>query len=59
MVKVLDERHIGDKVIVLMQDTENNGMRTVTMSKTDLDVYNRNNQTDINILWLKSMAYNK
>jgi len=48
---VIDERYVGDKIIVMMQDTATSTMRSVTMSKEELKQYNRNKSEDIKKLW--------
>ena len=48
-IQVIDERHVGKYLIVMMNDGSK--FRSAVLSKKTANKYNRNKPTDVAILW--------
>jgi len=56
-IYVVDERHVGDFLIVMLQDTKTSAMRSAVLKKNKSDKYNRNKQDVVNTLWDLAKKY--
>lgn len=50
-ISVIDERHVGKYVIVVLQDDKTSEMNTVVVPKNKVNKYNRNDKGDVETLW--------
>jgi len=54
---VVDERHVGKFIIIMMQDPKDSTMRSAIFKRGKESKYNRNKQSDINTLWKLATKY--
>ena len=56
-IYVVDERHVGKFIIIMMQDPRTSTMRSAILKKNKVNKYNRNKQEDIDKLWALATKY--